>query len=300
MRSVIVVVLIVAVALLIAGGVLVAVGVSNLKKNGNHESVLTNREVVIQEHFESVLVNTADCNVTFAPCQENEQPRVEIKDREKIHHEAKVEDGVLKIQMVDKRQWMDYFVIADLSWERMHVNVYMPQKEYESLNIHTATGDIKIPDTFSAKEILIKSETGRVQCAAAASDLVDCNTTTGDIQISNCTPEKLRVNSNTGRMALSAISRSGEITAKNNTGEVSMTDVICKSLNVKTTTGHISLSACDSEQANLESTTGNVSGNFRTPKRFNTHTTTGNVDVNSSSEGNPCQIRTTTGNISFR
>lgn len=308
--------LIVAVALIFTGGIILILGLSYAGAGEDSVTMLTQSEHTIPEAFHSILIKTEDCNVDFVLFEGNADPHVVIKERESTSHRVVVEDGVLRIEMMDSRSWRDFIGV---NWETMEMTVYLPQKQYESVRIYTATGHIQIPEVFSIREAGLQSATGRIVCDADVTDSLSCYTATGAITVRNAAPAVMRLDSNTGRIQVTDAA-GGEIGLENDTGRTELENVTCTLLacesetgdvtvrsvivddylQVFTDTGDILIENSDAGRVNIETDTGDVSGNFLTPKDFSgACSDTGKVDVPNTWKGGYCRIETDTGDIHF-
>ena len=92
--------LIVAGVLIIAGGMLTVLGLS-FAGDSTQESELLRQEFTIQESFDAIDITTADCDVKFAMFSGRDDCMVEIRSYEQVYHDVAVEDGTLKIQMIE-------------------------------------------------------------------------------------------------------------------------------------------------------------------------------------------------------
>lgn len=308
--------LIVAVALLLVGGIILVLGLSfAADPQADPVTMLMEREHSISETFDSVLVDTEDCNVDFVVFEGTADPHVIVKERESTRHSVTVEDGILKIKMIDSRKWRDHIGI---SWESMKMTVYLPQKMFTSVRVTTATGYIRVPEVFSAKELALRSDTGAVTCSAQVTEDFSCYTDTGSITVKGTSPEKMHLDSNTGKITLSDVTGK-EIATDNDTGKTEAENVSCELLSCESDTGDVTLrnaladrllqirmdtgdvriEDCDAGRVDIETETGDVSGHFLTPKWFSAKSDTGNVTVPNTPEGNDCRIETDTGDIHF-
>lgn len=322
MKKGIIIWLIVALVLVAIGGALFALGFSGLNMNSETDIKVSlnnhyiERDELIRESFTGVLVNTADCEVTVVSVPETQTPRVVIRELEKTPHDIRVENGVLKIKMQDKRGWLDFI---NVSLENMSITLYLPQKQYESVNISTATGSIDMGENFAVKEAKLTSDTGSIACNGMDTALLEAASNTGKVWVHGCAAEKLRMTTDTGDVEVFGIARCDTLTAKSDTGKVTLKDVNCKTLAAETDTGHVELlqvlaetelqiksatgcvylDECDSALTTVETETGDVNGHFLTPKVFETLTVTGDVQADSMSGGDLCRVRTTTGDINL-
>ena len=307
--------LIVAFVLILTGGLILVFGLSFAGTAEDPVTTLTESEHSVSEPFDNILVDTEDCNVEFVVFNGEADPHVVIRERERTSHQVLVEDGTLKIKMVDQRRWQDHI---GLNWENMEMTVYLPQRQYENVRVTTATGHIQIPEVFSAKELALRSDTGRVTCKAQVTEDFTCFTATGSINAQGTSAEKIRLVSNTGKITLSNVAGK-EIGLQNDTGKTEAENVTCevlasesetgdvllrgvladRLLQIETDTGDVRIEDCDAGNTNIETDTGDVSGHFLTPKWFSAISDTGHVNVPSTPGGGDCRIETDTGDIHF-
>lgn len=308
--------LIVAVALIITGGIILVLGLS-FAGDGTRNSELVRGEIIVQESFDTIDIDTADCDVKFAMFSGRDDCMVELHSYEKVEHTAVVEDGTLKIKMIDKRNWTDHISIGRT--ESMEMTVYLPAAEYESLQIRTDTGDITLAQEPFFREVMLRSDTGDISCIGVDGDVLDCMTSTGDISVQNSVPNVLNLQSNTGDFAVSVVA-GDEIHMKTNTGEVDAGNVnvrmfVCQTetgdveleqvlaeedLQIRTDSGEVGVENCDGGRVDIVTDTGDVSGNFLTPKWFQAYSNTGDVHVPHTRDGGECRIQTDTGDIRFK
>lgn len=308
--------LIVAALLIIAGGMILVLGLSFAGDN-TQKSELIRQEIIIQERFDNVAIDTEDCDVKFAMFSGRDDCMVEVHSYENVKHTAVAEDGTLKIKMIDKRNWTDHISFGRT--ESMEMTVYLPAVEYESLQIRTDTGDITLAQEPFFREVMLRSDTGDISCVGVDGDVLDCMTSTGDISVQNSVPNMLNLQSNTGDFAVSVVAgdeihmktNTGEVDAENvkvqmftcntETGDVELEQVLTEDyLQVFTDTGDVKVENSDAGTVNIETNTGDVSGNFLTPKWYQAHSNTGDVQVPHSQDGGECLIQSDAGNIEFR
>ena len=312
--------LIVAVLLVVAGGMLVVLGLS-YAGDVPAESKLAQQEVSFQESFDNISIDTADCDVKFAMFSGRDDCMVEIRTYEQVRHNMVVEDGTLKIKMIDERNWSDHVGVFNMFGriDSMEMTVYLPAAEYESLQIRTTTGDIALAQEPCFRDVVLRTNTGDISCTGVSSDALDCMTSTGDISVYNSAPNMLKLQSNTGDFKVSTVT-GGEIHMTTNTGEVDAENVnalmvTCKTetgdveleqvltddyLQIRTDTGDVDVENCDAGRVDIETDTGDVSGYFLTSKWFSAFSESGDVDVPNTPEGGECRIQSNTGDIHFR
>ena len=289
-----IVAIVVAIVLIIVGGILLAMGLS-FAGSVTPESTLNQQEVLIQESFENIRIDTKDCDVTFVPYNGTADAHVVILERENTHHDVWVEDNTLKIKM-EERDWTDYIGIFR---ESMEITVYLPEAEYASVWVAADTGEIRTPAPLSAGEIQLRSDTGAIYCDSAAGKLLDCITATGDIHVRGCAPVTLKVQSNTGDIYLSDV-QSEEMHLQNSTGEMEIKDVVCKTMTCSSSTGDTELSQVTAEEyLQVFTTTGDVEIGNSDAGNVNIETDTGDIQLPAAWKTKDVRIDTDTGDIKF-
>ena len=312
--------LIVAIVLIFAGGILLVLGLS-FAKDRPQDSELLCQEFTIQESFDAIAIATDDCDAKIAKTSGRDDCMVEIRSFRSVNHTATVENGTLKIEMIDERKWSDHIGIFNMfgNVENMEMTVYLPAAEYESLQIRTTTGDIMLAQEPFFREVMLRTDTGDISCAGDSGDALDCMTSTGDISVQNCAPNMLKLQSNTGDLQVSTVAgdeihmttNTGEVDAENvyalmftcntETGDVELEKVVAEDyLQIFTDTGGVQIENSDAGTVNIETNTGDVSGHFLTPKWFSAYSDSGNVTIPHTREGGECRIQTDTGDIHFR
>jgi len=313
--------LIVAAILIVFGGVLVLLGLSYAGSNKDEVvSVQNARAVPVQDIFDSIRIDTNDCDVTFALLEDGADPYILFQEQDNVHHDVAIEDKTLNIQMIDQRRWYDHIGIFHVFGmpKTMEMTVYLPQKQYSFIQIRTDTGDIAIPQMFAVTEMTLRSDTGDISCMGTNGDVLDCMTSTGDIAVQCGTLTSVKLQSDTGDLSASVFA-CDEMHLKTNTGEVDVLNVTAQGftcstdtgdveleqvlttdyLQIRTATGDVEVDDCDAGRVDIETDTGDVSGHFLTAKWFSASSNTGRVSVPDTKEGGDCRIKTDTGSIRF-
>ena len=304
--------LIVAVAMIIAGGIILTLGLSFA---GEPENTVTVKEkiYVVNDPFDSIQVKTADCDVTIVKSAGEFQ--MVGQETDKVSYSVLVEDGVLKIDVIDLQKWYDHIGIFR---ENVKITLRLPERQYESLRVQTDTGDITVPQgfTFAAAELF--SDTGDITVAAAVTDRIISSTVTGDIHLQGSAPAMVNLETDTGDVDVVAVSN-GELHIKTDTGSMELETVKCKSLTCKSDTGDIELNRviaedylqafndtgdvtltdCDAGELNIETDTGDIYGVLLSAKIFWGDSDTGNMKVPDSTMGGRCRVQSSSGDIEF-
>ncbi len=211
-------------------------------------------EVTVTEAFDSIAFDLEVADITINP-SDDKQCRVLFHEWETQPFTAEVRDRTLHIGSKYKRSWLDSF---SFNFKKPTVTLYLPEKTYQSLTVHSVTGSVRLSEALRIKDVAVKSVTSDVTCEAAVSDTVTVQVVTGDVRLHGAAP---------------------------------------KTIQLETTTGNVSLDRCDAQSITVHTVTGNITGTLLTGKTFHASTTTGRVAVPNDAPGGTCELTATTGNI---
>lgn len=293
---------------------------------------LVTNEYTPQGDFSGIEAVADTAAVEFLPSEDG-KVRVVAVEYEKVRHTVRVEDGLLKLGVEDKRAWFEHIGIH---FGSPKLTVYLPESEYNTLAVETDTGAVKIPKDFTFSQLKVTCDTGYVECYANVSGdinidtdtgAVKCfsqtagemkiDTDTGDITVENTSVGSLTLSVNTGRIKVTGVSCLGDISVNVDTGDASLTDLTCKNLTsdgdtgditlknviaqgkftIERDTGDVEFDGADAAEILVETDTGDVSGSLLSSKIFLVETDTGRKSYPDSTEGGICRITTDTGDV---
>ena len=295
-----VIALIVAACLIVAGGMVLVFGLS-FAGNANYvEPGLASQEAIISEAFDSVKINTKDCDVTFVLFKGEADTQVTVTGQpESVGHSIQVEDGILKIEMIDNRKWTDHIGVFQLfgTTESMEMTVSLPAVPYDSLQIRTATGDVQIPGVLEAREVQVRAATADVWLEGGPVETLDCMVSTGDITVRGGQAKTMKLRTTTGKLDINGVTAQ-ELHLGITTGKTQVEDVEVTTFTHNGSTGDVKLEKVHArEYLQVFTTTGEVEVTDSTAATVNIQTTTGAVTVPAAWEFQ--RIETTTGDIRF-
>ncbi len=267
----------------------------------------------VSEEFKNISINTETADIIFEVSTDN-KTQVVCYEEEHMKHQVSVEEGELKVNLVDTRKWYEHIGFVFTSPK---ITVYIPQGEYGNLAITSDTGDVKITKNFKFAGIIVLGDTGNVTNYASSTGLVKVTTDTGDIYIENISAGSLDLTVSTGKVNVLDVNCEGDVKIDESTGKAYLTNVVCKNVissgstgditlmnaiasemfSIKRSTGDVNFDRCDAAEIMVETDTGDVEGSLLTTKVFITRTDTGNINVPSSIVGGRCEITTDTGDI---
>lgn len=290
--------LIVAICLIFVGGLLLTMGLSYA---GNHpqQSTLAQQEVLISEPFDSVVIDTEDCDVKFMPYNGDVNAKVVVMEQEAVTHRVLVEDGTLKIKMDDQRKWTDHIGIYNVfgQSENMEMTVYLPNVQYTSVRVTTATGDMKIPGVLAAEEVLLRSDTGDVWLEGGPVEMLDCMTSTGDITVRGGEGMVMKLRTGTGDLDISGLTGE-ELHLASDTGDTDVENAAVKIFSFNGDTGDVELENVQAEEyLQVFTSTGDIDVENSNAAEVNIETSTGDITVPATWQSQ--RIETDTGKLKF-
>ncbi|MBQ6550452.1 MAG: DUF4097 family beta strand repeat protein [Lachnospiraceae bacterium] len=313
----------IAAAVMILTGIIILAGALMINKwNLSSIGIFTRQDYhtvqhEITEDFDDISIETDTADILFV-LSLNGRCAVDCYETEKTPHSVSVEHGTLKITSADYRKWYDHISFFNAGDPR--ITVYLPKAIYNELLISEHTGDVELPKEFTFNHIGIAASTGDVECYASARGSVEIALSTGDIKVEDITAEKLALSVSTGHVRVSGAEVYGGFSVSVSTGDSDLEDVKClyfestgdtgrlnmkdmtarDTFNIRRSTGDVKLDDCDAAELYITTDTGDVSGTLLTDKVFLTESDTGRIDVPKTITGGRCEIKTDTGDISFR
>ena len=222
----------------------------------NIQEVFLPNDREINEPFESISINIATADVNIFPAEE-EYARVLTYDSDNLYHSVKIVDGTLVVERVDDRNW---FERLSPNFSEAEVAVYLPEREYHSLDIDASTGNIQIYSGISFGDVDIELSTGDVFYYATKSESLEIDSSTGDITIANTSAVDVEISSTTG--------------------DVRILDIDCNSISVDSGNGGITLGELNiKEKLEIESSTGDIHINMINAGDMELESTTGVIDI---------------------
>ena len=293
-------ILIIVAAVLVAGGVIGflcvmgSVGWDIIKLD---TVKLTTETFEISEKFNDISVDYDTDDIVFEPT-DDANCKVVCTYNKKVPHTAAVEDGKLKISLVDTRKW--YQRINFFSFSSEKTTVYLPKAQYSALTIKTQTGDVTVQKDLSFQDISITASTADVTFSADVSGMLEMKLSTGDIEIKGVECEgDVNIGVSTGDVFITDMNCKS-LTSNGSTGDMVLKNVVSATdFLLQRSTGDIIFTDCDADNITVKTNTGDVTGTFLTDKVFLTETSTGSVKVPKSISGGKCDVTTSTGDINL-
>lgn len=252
--------------------------------------------------FSSVRVRVRSSDVRVFRSEDGEA-RVDCVDDESCRHRVFTEDGVLNIELEQEGRRLFERFFSFGSNRNFKVNIYLPQDEYDFLDIETMSGDVEVQRGFSFENAWVKSLSGDVDFFAAVHGELSLSSTSGDVHAEGGDEEK---------QSMSVTSVSGDLTVrgyrcegglfKSVSGDVRLARIFCAGeLTVSSTSGDVRFESCDGADIRLGSVSGDIKGSLASGKHFSAKTTSGSIRLpkDNPAPNGECEAKTVSGSINL-
>lgn len=324
-------------------GLLIVLGAS-LKIGFDYKSLntvtLETKTYTAEEPFQNIDIESIWSNVYFAFAEDG-QCRVECTETARQTCAVSVQNNTLTVKQKDSRLWYENFGFfwGTTDETEMKITVYLPDKNYQKLQINTQSGAAFVDEEFTFNTADIATMSGNIRFLGSANETLTVHSNSGLIRVEKVNvkvleagnmsgniifssvqaQEDMTLNSNSGILNLedvqaksfSAGTMSGNIlfrtvrvqenmTLNSNSGILNLEDVLAKTFSAETMSGNVLFKNSDADKLEIHTGSGSVRGNLLSKKNFDVSTSSGTVDVPySDSNAGLCSVTTTSGNVSL-
>lgn len=166
------------------------------------------------EPVSSIEISLEEADLSFRQSEDGTL-RVDCFEREKVKHNAAIENGTLKNTVVDNRKWYDHLLF--FSFRSPSVTVYLPAEHYEALTIAADMGDLTLPERFS-----IERDTGDVRFESCDAGQITVKTSTGDVTGTLRTEKVFLTKRSTGAVDVPESGTGSKCEITTSTGDISI------------------------------------------------------------------------------
>jgi DUF4097 and DUF4098 domain-containing protein YvlB len=272
----------------------------------------------VDGEFSAIRVRVRESDVNILRSEDGES-RVDCVDHERVFHRVFTENGVLNIEVVDERRWFERIKSFSKS---LKVDIYLPEAEFDSLDIESMSGDIEVAGDFAFNNARAKTLSGDLDFFATVRSELELSSMSGDVHAKGQSElDNLTIHSVSGDVKLSSFvcallaeagSTSGDIEAaeitcengsfKSVSGDVKLRNVLCADkLGISSTSGDVRFERCDGMQVELGSVSGDIRGGFSTGKHFTAKSMSGSIRLpkDNPSPNGECTAKTVSGSINL-
>ena len=290
--------LIIALILLLVGALLIGASFALLQKNPMKEN---NASGTVYSYGmdclpKEIQITTMSSRVEIYPITGDEW-RVECEESETLYHTVEVVDGVLTIKQVgDEQKWYEYISIFN-GFQGPGVIVYLPVGVYNSLNIQTVSGSIKVEEGFTFEGANLESTSSSIYCASHIAGDLHVKNTSGSITVIGGVDGNLIVAGVSGGIEIKNATPT-TVDIKNTSGGIDLINVVCSgACKIENGSSSIKLENCDAASFYLKTVSGGIRASILSGKTFDCSSTSGGVNVPENREGGTFYARTTSGGI---
>ena len=249
----------------------------------------------IAEDFENIEIEIGDQNLeikksdnnkTYLVCGENDNVRFNVSVSGKtLMIEEKTDKRIMNLD--------DLFSINDFTSE-----LYLTEDEYQNLKVHIGSGDIKMEDAFTFRDVHVAMGSGDGYIFKVKAEEINAKLGSGQFWLAESRCKSANITVGSGDISVENLECSRDFFAKSSSGKLFLTDVIASaSMEASTGSGDIFLKRCDSLGMNFKTGSGDITGSVKTAKSFDAKAGSGNVNVPGDGNGGNCVIRTGSGDI---
>lgn len=232
----------------------------------------------ITEPFENIQINTMNSSIKILPSDDG-TCRIVCDDNEKLYHEVTAEKGTLSI--VQQDEWLWYETIG-FGWSyEPTLTVYLPETEYNTLNVTASSGNVTVAPGF------------RFQ-------VTSIGTASGDVGLSELSTEYLYITSSSGDISLRSVQAELDMYLETVSGYLEAGDLAASDLTLASSSGDIVLENAAAERLGLSTVSGDITvtgGSFSGTSYF--ETSSGYVEIRDSACGEQ-MLKTTSGDLTLR
>ncbi|MCU9613429.1 DUF4097 domain-containing protein [Caldibacillus lycopersici] len=211
----------------------------------NEKKVVTNQQVA------KIEINTNNTRVNIQPTTEN-NITLTLDGKAPSNHKqtftAEVEASTLLITIKDKHiNWFS-FNIFDV-FKPLTLNVYLPEKQYESLQVASNNGYVSAKQ-LNALDFHLETDNGRIDLTEIQAQQITAVSDNGRIDMKDSVANTIHVATKNGKLTLDDVA--GELEGITNNGSITLfTKELNRNLDLKTDNGRISIKT-EKEPTNAE------------------------------------------------
>ncbi|MEK4743464.1 MULTISPECIES: DUF4097 family beta strand repeat-containing protein [Bacillus] len=214
---------------------------------------ISEEKVINNNNVSSVIIDTNNVRVNINPTTESNMKVTldgEVNPNIKRTLATDEKDSTLLISYKEKQQsWFNFnFNISEVLVP-LTLNVYLPEKQYDSLKISNNNGYVSAKQQ-NTTHFDINTSNGRVELREINSQKINAETNNGSMEFKDITAQNIHVKSNNGRIMLDHVE--GELEGQSKNGSLSLkTNELDRNLNFTTHNGKINIET-EKEPTNVQ------------------------------------------------
>lgn len=220
-------------------------------------------------------------------------------DSEKIYHKLLVgdveydideseifKDDVLYFVCQDDREWYEKIFSFSPFKENTQMKIYLPESEYEEMQIYSTNGNITIPDNFDFDRLTMTSVNGKVDCRADVHQYLSTETTNGNINIQGKVNGKIHIDTVNGEITVPNIGHSEKADFGSTNRDININGNVIGQLYIHSVNGGVDFGKLQSDNIKISTVNGDITGTVLSDKTFQASSVNGGVSVPNQVEHN--------------
>ena len=211
----------------------------------------------VQGNFSNIDVNTNSSRIEILPTKDSTATAElsgEVGKGEKFTFDVDVKHDTLQVRLKNKQMkliHLDFYSTSPLS-----LKVYLPEKEYDSIQIKNNNGRVQV-EKLEAEELIVDIDNGRIELSEINGSSVRAESANGRVDAKNIKGASFTTRLYNGRINLENVE--GKILGQTSNGRISLiTDSLDRPIDLGTDNGRIEIqSAKEPENAAFDIRVGN-------------------------------------------
>lgn len=291
--------LLVSLILVIAGAVCIFISLLGVGFDMRKFSNMTFEKKVfeITENFDGLHINEENDNIELY-LSDDKTCKIVCYDSDEVYHEYNFnDDGQLMIFYRDNRVWYEKcFTLM----ESRKIQIYLPDKEYKELAIHSVNSNIAVPNSFTFEKTNIYTVNGKINLNCNVTECASVETTNGAILLTGEMSGKIHADTVNGKITADNIKNAESADFHTTNAGIDINADTVKKLDVHSTNGSIQFSVKTSDRINMETVNGKITGTVPADKKCVARSTNGKISVpNRVDNDGDFYFQTVNGNISI-
>lgn len=267
------------------------------------------KEYQVEENFESIKLNLKGSDVVIRSSND-EKCKVVCFENNIYSHSVDVINNELVVGC-------NYKTKIFFSYKESKITIYLPEKDYKTLNLTTTSGDVDV-ENLKVDELTITVSSGDVEVNNVECNNISTAGESGDVELQNIKVNgAVSVARDSGDVELSNVSCNGNLSTSTDSGDISLENVVCGGLSsecdsgdvklesvlvngaltIEAESGDVEFSKLDASSLDITTTSGDVKGSLLSDKIFAVRSSSGEIDVPQTTTGGVCKITVRSGDV---
>ena len=267
------------------------------------------KECQVEEGFESIKLDLKGSDVVICPSNDGKCKVVSFENS-LYSHSVDVINNELIVGC-------NYNTKIFFSYKESRITIYLPEKDYKTLNLTTTSGDVDV-ENLSVDELTITVSSGDVEVNNVECNNISTAGESGDVELQNLkVGGAVSVARDSGDVEFNNVSCSGNLSTSTDSGDVSFENVVCGGLSsecdsgdvelqsvlvngaltIEAESGDVEFSKLDALSLEITTTSGDVKGSLLSDKIFAVRSSSGKIDVPQTTTGGVCKITVRSGDV---